>query len=290
MKKQLKILTLNAGLLDISLFGKHVIEPAPYIRERLLALPKALMRTEADIVGLQEVYKQEHREYIISKLKRKYPYHFYSRQQRIFRLEDSLMFFSKIPLFDKEILTFKDATPEEEFFVYKGALSAKIKIKGFGVITFYNIYTTAGGIGDPQSPIAEEVRARQILRVLKSIQKSRILGPKIILGDLNAGPQVSKSNYEIFQKFKFIDAYSKKHPLSKKITWDPKNSLNLGGPHKNCPPQTIDHIFLRAQDVKNFKINQAKIIFAVPSIKISSHRKITLSDHYGLLVDLKCKK
>lgn|ERR1035437_3787228 len=290
-KKQFKILTFNTGLLDIDLFGKSINEPTPYVEKRLGALPNALIRSKADIVGLQEVYGQKHKEYLISKIKKYYPYHFYCRRKRIFRSDIGLMFFSKFPLTWKKLLTFKSKTIIEEFVSYKAALEVRIQINSFKEITLYNVHTTAGDdIRDQENSSIEKIRGSQIHQIIENTKNSPIHEPKIILGDINAGPEVSKKDYDILKEFGFIDIFSKKHPFSNsKKTWEPKNFLNKNGPFKKSKSQTIDHVFLRAQDVKNFEIKQAKIVFDTPLIKVSPHRKITLSDHYGLLVNLELK-
>lgn len=290
-KNNLKILTFNTGLLNISLFGRSVYEPTPYVKERLAALPNAIIRSRADIVGLQEVYGEKYKKFLISKLKKYYPYHFYCKKKRKFRSDIGLMFFSKSFLIGKKLLTFKNKTMGEELVAYKAAISVRTQINNFKEITFYNIHTTEGDMARGQENASiEKIRGTQIHQIIESIKNSPIHKPKIILGDINAGAEVSKKNYCIWEKFGFIDVFSKKHPFSNsKKTWEPKNFLNKNGPYKKNKPQTIDHIFLRAQDIKNFKINQAKIVFITPLVKIS-HRKITLSDHYGLLISLKLKK
>ena len=49
----LSLLTLNCGLLKIGLFGRPILQPAPFIDERLAALPAALRGVDADIIALQ---------------------------------------------------------------------------------------------------------------------------------------------------------------------------------------------------------------------------------------------
>ena len=58
--KKLTVVTFNAGLLDVEIFGQSILQPAPFVNERLLVLPKALAKTNADVIALQEVYEQKH--------------------------------------------------------------------------------------------------------------------------------------------------------------------------------------------------------------------------------------
>lgn len=285
--KNLTMLTLNAGLLDVEILGRPVLEPTPFVNERLKILPKALARTNADVIALQEVYEQKHREFLISGLRKIYPHHFYSRQKRFFRLENSLMFFSKYPIAQRTVLPYKHSIWEEEFLIYKGVLIAKIEIPHWGLVSFYNFHTAAGGIRDPQNKKVEEVRGLQITQMLEKIKKDKHKGLKIILGDLNAGPEAAKENYDLFQKFNFTDAIGCCHrKLYSRTTWDPENRLNLGGPHKNCPAQRCDHIFFRESDTKHLLVNRADIILDKQIVKLPSGEKITVSDHCGVLAEI----
>jgi endonuclease/exonuclease/phosphatase family metal-dependent hydrolase len=198
------------------------------------------------------------------------------------------MLFSKIPLFDKRAMTFKAETIEEEIFAYKGVLAAKIKIKGLGEIIFYNLHTTAGGIRDQQDPSVERIRESEIRQVAGSVGKSRGRGIKIILGDINAGPQVSKKNYDVFRELGFLDAYHQKHPSESpaRITWDPKNKLNIHGPHCRCPRQRIDHIFIKDADLKRLRIDKADIVLKNPTVRLRFGKRVTVSDHYGLSITI----
>jgi len=44
------------------------------------------------------------------------------------------------------------------------------------------------------------------------------------------------------------------HPSASDYTWDPTNRLNSDGPHHMCPPQRIDHLFVRRADIDSGRI------------------------------------
>jgi endonuclease/exonuclease/phosphatase family metal-dependent hydrolase len=71
-------------------------------------------------------------------------------------------------------------------------------------------------------------------------------------------------------------------------TWSPLNSLNIGGPHKHCPPQRIDHVFLRAKDIECARITpiSSEVCLTAPVVPIDHRQKVSVSDHYGLFTEL----
>jgi len=224
--------------------------------------------------------------FLIKELHKVYPHHFYSRQHRLFRLDNSLIFFSKYPIVQKKALPYRDAIIEERLLAYKGALVAKIDIAGFGIVTFFNFHTVSGGLRDPQNERVERVRAEQIAQMIQQIERTKGHDFKIILGDLNAGPEAAKENYDMFSQFQYVDAITLKHRSYQKKTWDPGNKLNSESHYKNCPPQRCDHVFIRERDLKHIRIDCADIILDRPSVKTSSGEKVTVSDHAGVLVTL----
>mmetsp|Transcript_11868 Transcript_11868/g.29736 ORF Transcript_11868/g.29736 Transcript_11868/m.29736 type:complete len:130 (-) Transcript_11868:874-1263(-) len=60
----LRILTLNVGLLRLRLFGVQVFSNPPYVLQRLEEIPKTIRELRPDVVCLQECYEQSHLEKI----------------------------------------------------------------------------------------------------------------------------------------------------------------------------------------------------------------------------------
>lgn len=284
MKNSFKITTFNAGLLDVKFLGKNIFTPVPYIKERLAALPDALLKNNADVIALQEIYEQEHKDFLISKLKKKYPYHFFTKNfEYRFQFENSLMFFSKVPFVFKKALPLKN-TLIEEILVYKAALKIKIDVKGLGLVTLYNVHTTPGGLRKQDNAWVEKIRAGEIRQVIKSINGDSTDNLKIVLGDMNVGPEICKENYELFKQFNFVDLFKAKYPKEDHlhVTWDPKNSLNADGYYKNSVPQRIDHIFVKNKKRTKQIVKNIKMVFKEAIVRVGSRRKVTLSDHYGV--------
>ncbi|KAJ1613086.1 sphingomyelinase C precursor [Cryptosporidium canis] len=87
--------------------------------------------------------------------------------------------------------------------------------------------------------------------------------------------------------------------LSPDYTWDPNNPLNVIGPHSNCHGQRCDHIFLPpahlSKNLAQYEPHKSSIILREPRVMVDgwcfgcvgSTVLVTLSDHYGVYVELK---
>jgi endonuclease/exonuclease/phosphatase family metal-dependent hydrolase len=277
------LLTLNAGLLR--LFGSR-IQPAPFVAERLEALPDALLQSGVDLIALQEVYEADHRSRLQSALAQIYGHVACSPDDRRWGLDNGLMLLSKHKL-TFSLHLFEAGMLDERLFARKGVLAAEIELDGLRLGVF-NVHTTAGGAWiHPEDRRTDRVRAAQITELLG--RAAGCAGPAIIVGDLNAGPKVSEENYRLMERGRFVDAhaYCQGPAAEHDITWDPKNPLNSNGPHRKCPPQRIDHVFVRAADMERGAVRplHSEVAFREPCVP-TSERLVTLSDHFGVRVSL----
>ena len=117
----------------------------------------------------------------------------------------------------------------------------------------------------------------------------------IIIGDLNCGPEASKSNYDyLLQDGRFRDVYVEAEQQGRLLegpaySWDPENYLNKIGPHAACPGQRCDHVFVAAGGpLDKWVAASAQIIFSEQCIDIGRSDGVcsTLSDHHGLVVTM----
>ncbi len=280
---KLRIVTLNAGLLSV-LGGR--LEFAPFVAERLAALPAALRRLDADVVALQEVYRQEHRELILAQLRDVFPHVAYRRERRNRGIENGQLTLSRTPV-TGSLTLFRDATIDEKVVDNKGVLSCRIDLGGGGGLLLLNLHTTAGSfLLHPEAPKTNRVRSRQIRQALSLAAPEA--GPTILAGDLNAGPGVSEENFRQVLAAGYDSAYDLTHAPDQVCTWDPANRLNSNGPHKTSPPQRIDHVFLRRTDLAAGRIRllQSAICCSEETVPTPAGEVVSVSDHYGLQVDL----
>lgn len=284
MIKPITILTFNAGLLDINLFGLSFFKPAAYIEKRTEAIAKQLKDSNADIIALQEVYLRKHHRYFIEELEEVYPYHAYPEMQR-FNWGSGLMTFSKFPMIEWNFTPFVElGTVDEKIFTKRGMLNASVKICGSVSINIVNIHLTSGGVfHQMDDKKIEQKRSKQIEEVLRVANETKTEGV-IILGDFNLGPRVSTKNYEEVLHYGFkdvYDVYCRAHQLPGEVTWDITNPLivNQFGVGSN----RLDHIMIKKE---HWNVLDADVVFKEPIVSIGN-KKVTLSDHYGLEATLK---
>ena len=70
----MKIVTYNAGLLNLKMAGISLKKVPAFIEERCKVLPTVLRESGADIICLQEVFEYRHREFLKKELSDLYPY------------------------------------------------------------------------------------------------------------------------------------------------------------------------------------------------------------------------
>ena len=295
--QNLKILTYNIGLLDFTLFGFTVYSNPPYSEKRLRFIPEAIRHHEPDIVCLQECYSERHVEYLIFALIDLYPYCARQNSGDLVRLHNGLLILSKFPVVSSKLIQYKEVSTLEYYLASKSSLFCALEIPRFGILGLVNMHTTAGGENDPESIIADQHRQSEIIQSLDylKIAENKYNQIGMIVGDLNCGPTTSFSNYNYFLNQGYRDTVTESlianNFVSKhQISWDPLNFLNIKGPHSHTPPQLIDHVLLSASSHWNdWEVAKGQIVFTEEVVPISLTEKSTISDHYGVLIELKRK-
>ncbi|MGA2886716.1 MAG: endonuclease/exonuclease/phosphatase family protein [Terracidiphilus sp.] len=260
--------------------------PSPFVKERRACLPEEIHETQADIVLLQEVYGDSDRRQLAKSLSDLYPYGLYPRKRRHWGFENGIMTLSRFPA-SGETFLFHDAPVDESLLDSKGFLhSTHVLAQGHN-LHILNTHTTAGGMfHHPESNRMDIVRSLQIRQMLD--EQLRLPSPVILAGDLNAGPGVSETNFRQILDAGFVSIHDLVNGGLAQPTWDPLNPLNSRGPHRHCPPQRIDHVFVRAQDL-NSKIIEpisSRICLQDPVVPVNGSQRVTISDHYGIMVEL----
>ncbi len=280
---KLRIVTLNAGLL--SLLGGRV-QTAPFVKERLAALPARLRALDADVVALQEVHRQDHRERIVAALRDSFPFCVYQRKRRNLGIENGLMTLSRLPA-TGSLELFRDGSIDEMLLDTKGVLRCRIELGEGRLLNLLNVHTTAGTLFlHPEAAKTNRIRAAQIRQLLAMAEAETAV--TLIAGDLNAGPGVSDENFRQLAEGGYESVYDLLHGEDHLVTWDPTNRLNRKGPHRACPPQRIDHVFVRRSDLERGRVEAVScaICFQDESVATASGERVTVSDHFGLQVDL----
>ncbi|XP_026189759.1 uncharacterized protein LOC34620347 [Cyclospora cayetanensis] len=209
--EELSVLSFNAGLLEYKLCGLRIYQNPPFTQRRLHHIPAALLSTGADIICLQEVYGENHADFIIENTRHKLPFVGRRTSGGRFSLHNGLMVLSKYPIVHTHFHRFENVTYIERCFASKGMLEVAVDVPSIGVIAVFNIHLASGAV-DPESRYVEDVRAAEIRQLLKACDAAADRGHvPLVIGDLNAAPHLCASNYKSFVEKGWRDCWLHVH-------------------------------------------------------------------------------
>lgn len=309
--KRMKIVTFNAGLLSISLPGGFKkFEPAAWVEERLARMPQALLDVQPDVLLLQEVYSQKHKQWLAQALSGWLPHAAFGGAAPWYRLlPDSLMLLSRYPIDHSGFVRFEAGRWDERLLDTKGFYVARLNETPLGPLLIANLHTTAGVFTHPEHQKIDRVRNLQIHQALRHLAQKAGDAKIVLGGDLNCGPgvsfadepdivplvlrglqvpaaeRVSLHNYRLITEYGLRDTH---HTLglAERPTWSPtSNPLNRGGEHAawGCPAQRIDHVFVKPDQLVP---TAAGVFLEDAVVPVSDTTSVPLSDHYGYWVEL----
>lgn len=161
--------------------------------------------------------------------------------------------------------------------VRQGVLSTSVRVADQQMCIAV-VHTTAGGRRGPEAASVEQLRHRQLAELDACVRQQPY--PTLVCGDLNCGPEASPENFRALLDWDFVDAAPLGGP-----TWDPQNALNRAGPYSDSPAQRVDHVLLDRRAAAKSRVSRARLVHTEPVVPTAAGR-VTLSDHYGVLVDL----
>jgi len=240
----LSILTLNAALLTVTLFGRPLYSFQGNARERFQRLVKFLNTCTHDVICLQEVSMYWQKQ-LIKLVQHAYPYAtHYEVTGKVFPAE--LMILSRTPMESVHFRYYKFGTSFENVGILKGVLFANIDVSGHKY-TLADTHLVANGFfRAPTTKVVEMIRGQQI-KQLESIVGEKMLRDRertiIVVGDFNAEPRASRKNYKQLSS-NFDDLFVRDEELHGKhdeqYTWMVANDDNFlahlfcgdGGPYQ----------------------------------------------------------
>lgn len=287
---QLRILTYNTGLYRVRVGGVTLIEPIRHAQARVAALADAIRSIDADVVALQEVFDDRHLFPLMEALRGTYPYIATGRDAHtptFLRDHSGLCILSRCPLNDIRHEQLRDAALEERLFIVKGLLTASID-SPLGPVSIINTHLTSGGIfRDPEGQWMVPIREQQVehLAEICGILPHPV---RLLVGDLNTGPEFAGSNYNRLLERGLLDTWHlDPNPThrAKQVTWELTNPLNSRELHKTSTPQRIDHAFLHPDSLKTVRVIRSVPVLHEATVP-TPEGMMTVSDHYGLLLEL----
>ena len=280
------LLTINAAIQDVRLFARSVYRPIRHTVERLCGLAGQIRSLDPDIICIQEMFHHDLQSRFHILLRDRYPHMAGLGKAGIkSRLDTELLVVSKYPLASGSLSRFRHAALEERLFTSKGFYSTEVSLPEAGTIRLVNFHMTAGGIHrHPESPRMEHIRTLQIRQLLDSLDGTL---PTLLVGDLNAGMETSRANYNEIIGRGFTDAFVSGGGTG--ITWDPDNPLVANHGENHLPAQRIDHVFLDSCATDLLVAEKGRIVMHDACVSLPGGEKIPVSDHYGVLVHFRTR-
>jgi|Transcript_5190 exonuclease III len=277
----LRVLSFNCGLLHVSACGITLLANPANAAARFPHVVEALLRSEADVLLLQEVYSTVHIGELLRALQPKYPHVSQHATGTLLKLNNGLLILSRFEISHSVFHGYKKVVGLERAFATKGFLETHIN-SPWGVLVFTNHHTTAGGLS-VESLSTEGVRKHELQQAIDVLQPHLQAGRRVFLaGDLNTGPTLSPSNFQDLLKIGWEDSWAIAHPAADGFTWDNQNPLNAGNVHASSPSCRVDHIMPHKS--MDLTIAAAKLLFTSEVAQVKD-RMLTASDHFGLQVD-----
>ncbi len=285
---ELTIVTYNVGLVRVAFAGITVFEPAPFIPERLAALPAALCESGANVVALQEVFRAPHRKHIVEAVQDAFPYAAWAQAPR-FGLSSGLLILADRPLKEPQQFRFSRHPFDERFYAQKGLLTATMDAGALGPIRLLDVHTTAGGkFMDYDAPATRALRSHQIGEVLRVATASGD-AMTLMVGDFNTGIEAAEENYREIVDAGYTDLVKEANGETSEAdlcTWDPAQPLANGKDDHKGAPRRLDHVFAAHEDRGRIRIEEARVVFKEPVVATPRGPKVPVSDHYGILIRL----
>lgn len=285
----LKVLTLNAWLLRV--FGHEIGKD---IEERLTLIPSEVAKTGVDLIALQEVWTNRHKDQLANEFRKLgYPYSVYKR--RNIGMGNGLMLVSKYPLINFRVAPiFRHHTRLDEMVVAKRAIYAGVQISKSLTIDFFTIHVGALTYDVDTGNYNRRQKARQREQYLefKAWFKQNRKNPiSIVAGDFNAdyrtlsGGRFLKNFADDYLELKdqacgdqedFLNHFLTANRLDAKSdavpTFSRENAYVRTGLFSEAPSETEDYIYSCGLTPEH--VLESAVIF-----QDTPH----LSDHYGVM-------
>jgi endonuclease/exonuclease/phosphatase family metal-dependent hydrolase len=278
----LQIMTFNLGLLSLVLAGRWRIDLVPFARQRLAAVPAALISSGADVILLQEVFAPVDRAMLQAAVENHFPYHASAETARKW-LGSGLLILSKHPLSDIVFEPFVDHDLLHRFY-RQGFLMVTVQVPNLGLLKLLNVHLSISAfLSHPESAASIACRSREIARLL---EVARSYEADIVGGDFNCGPQNAAANYEAIVAAGYLDGFADCNRVEAEgHSWSRSNFIVASGRYHYLPDHRVDHLFFSQHPSARFRPTHAGLALTAPIVKTSAGA-VPLSDHYAMRAGL----
>lgn len=231
--------------------------------KRVDSISSALIRINADVVVLQEVFHKKSRKRLIAALSQSYPYHSKMGRKTFWGVPSGNCIFSKDSIFAQEHIYYKRAIKADKM-AKKGAIMVQIEHRG----KRFNIFGThlqAGGGTD-----GAIVRSTQIDQLAELAKQQEETKAAIFAGDFNIRYGDELYGY-------IVNSLSIRNTEPADLEFGTSNLAGHTLTNVNGQPKWIDFILLKPDDTVDFRssyIEEPKCFFNDQCERISDHNPI----------------
>lgn len=307
-QNNLKVICYNTHLFGgtIAGIGKTLFVD----NKRIESIAKKLMETDADIIGLSEVWATHNKMKLRDLLSDKYPFSFIPKglDKKCFGPSSGLVIFSKYKIDNKNFTAFKDLCYADDMSK-KGFLSCTIALPDgdSAHLIMTHLQADYANNGRCQTDLARASNFAQINEHIKKLPSKAMV---LCMGDFNViGEMLPKCDEQVGQftdeykqvvdRFKttnLIDAFRVKNTADLGYTYSKKNCLiKRFYPKEKESQWRLDYLFFRGHG--KLKLKEAKVFknFQFSKIEKKAIKRLRpcdceeLSDHYPIFFEFSYK-
>ncbi len=256
--------------------------------ERAKKICEALMKSNADIIVLSEVWDNDLARVIINKLKQKYPNHFRPEGRAALYNGTGLLLLSKHNIADASFKQYQGLLGPD-FFTNKGFGAATLTINSVAMRLFFTHVQAARRLTlDKQVKAVRMANIKQLNQAVSAYKGNNPDTPILIVGDLNVAAEAGdkstaeyKQMMKVFKSSKLKDAYRSLYPdvaENRGYTYDRKSNTLIKIFSPQSAPQRIDYILFGG------KINLHRMTID-PDHYMYNDGKDNLSDHFPIWLE-----
>ncbi|BDS09991.1 endonuclease/exonuclease/phosphatase family protein [Aureispira anguillae] len=291
--KALKVVCYNTHLFGGTIpawFGKTF-----YLdNKRLKIIAERLKASNADVIGLSEVWATKNKCRLAKVLGEEYRYQFIDKRY------SGLVLYSKYPIENKEFIPFTNLCKADKLSK-KGFLSCRIIVPNQGAV--HLIMTHLQADYDKDYYQTKEARTANLWQIRRKIAAICDSIPVICMGDFNVIGEYVETEYETeeyramkeaFEAVHLVDAFRSLHPKEAGYTYSKENCLIKRFYAKEANSQwRLDYIF--CSGVHHLSPLEVKVLrdYQFPKEEQAKLPKkytcFELSDHYPLMATFKFK-
>ena len=283
-ESNIKILSYNIRLYQ-GLPHQIVVGFKEKPRKRMII--EYLRNSDADVIGLQEVWADKQKVLFIEALKVEYPYS-YCHITKFWYQGSGLLILSKFPLFDQRAIYFKDLS-ETKWYSSKGLLSVQVEVEEGRRLSIINIHPQSGETEKRTNSRLSNFN--QIYDLITEVNDFN--NPIILLGDYNVMGRTKE--YRLMKtnlgELGLRDAYTELYSENSGCTFDCVNNSTAA-----LAPYSLKSLFVKVPSTFQVRFDyyfvnkKVKIVDVVVDKECKANiggLEIDGSDHYPLIAMLK---